>query len=163
MLNADQRHVFDTIHNHLLHQQQHETNGCSCENFLALMSGSVIAHGSSDAHILLIKAFIVPIRNNLPVPATPLRNIDWQHHWETYEVIWTSNFRCMYSKLRLDTIDTSCTITNFTFWRVSVDDKFDELCLAFLTVQLLSCSTYVYLQFHPPHQYTLVYFRKEIA
>ena len=80
MLNADQRHVFDKIHNHLLHQQQHATNGCSCENFLALMSGSVIAHGSSDAHILLIKAFVVSIRNKLPVPATPLRNIDWQHH-----------------------------------------------------------------------------------
>ena len=31
MLNTDQRHVFDKIYNHLLHQQQHEANECSCE------------------------------------------------------------------------------------------------------------------------------------
>ena len=38
--------------------------------------GAVIAHvRSSDTHILLIKAFIVSIRNDLPVPTTPLSNI----------------------------------------------------------------------------------------
>ena len=31
MLNTDQRGVFDKIHKHLLHQQQHEANQCSCE------------------------------------------------------------------------------------------------------------------------------------
>jgi len=31
MLNTDQRRMFDKIHKHLLRQQQHEANQCSCE------------------------------------------------------------------------------------------------------------------------------------
>ena len=31
MLNTDQRRMFDKIHKHLLCQQQHEANQCSCE------------------------------------------------------------------------------------------------------------------------------------
>ena len=31
MLNSDQRYIFDNVKAHLLHQQCHETNDCSCD------------------------------------------------------------------------------------------------------------------------------------
>ena len=36
IFNADQRRVFDIFHNHLLYQQQHETEHCNCCTFKPL-------------------------------------------------------------------------------------------------------------------------------
>ena len=49
MLNTDQRHVFDTIKAHLLHQQCHESDACQCKNFkpLAMFVSGVGGTGKS--------------------------------------------------------------------------------------------------------------------
>ena len=36
MLNADQRHIFDTMQSHLVHQKQHETSECQCDDLKPL-------------------------------------------------------------------------------------------------------------------------------
>ena len=36
MLNADQRRIFDTMQSHLMHQKQHETDDCQCDNLKPL-------------------------------------------------------------------------------------------------------------------------------
>ena len=36
MLNADQRHIFDTMQSHLLHQKQYETIECQCDDLKPL-------------------------------------------------------------------------------------------------------------------------------
>ena len=58
MLNADQRRVFDKIHNHLLHQQQHEANECSCEFKPLHMFLSGVAGTGKSFLIETIKALI---------------------------------------------------------------------------------------------------------
>ena len=52
MLNADQRRVFDKIHNHLLHQQQHEANECIVVNSNHFICFSVVLQGLAN-HFLL--------------------------------------------------------------------------------------------------------------
>ena len=58
MLNADQKRVFDKIHNHLLHQQQHEANQCSCEFKPLHMFLSGVAGTGKSFLIETIKALI---------------------------------------------------------------------------------------------------------
>ena len=58
MLNADQRRVLDKIHNHLLHQQQHEANQCSCEFKPLHMFLSGVAGTGKSFLIETIKALI---------------------------------------------------------------------------------------------------------
>ena len=58
MLNADQRRMFDKIHNHLLHQQQHEANECSCEFKPLHMFLSGVAGTGKSFLIETIKALI---------------------------------------------------------------------------------------------------------
>ena len=36
MLNADQRRIFDTVQSHLVHQKQHETGECQCDDLKPL-------------------------------------------------------------------------------------------------------------------------------
>ena len=58
MLNTDQRRVFDKIHKHLLHQQQHEANQCSCELKPLHMFLSGVAGTGKSFLIETIKALI---------------------------------------------------------------------------------------------------------
>ena len=58
MLSTDQRRVFDKIHKHLLHQQQHEANQCSCELKPLHMFLSGVAGTGKSFLIETIKALI---------------------------------------------------------------------------------------------------------
>ena len=55
MLNADQRRTFDTIQSHLLHQKQHETSECQCDNLKLLQMFISGLGGTAGAEQVFLK------------------------------------------------------------------------------------------------------------
>ena len=58
MLNADQRRIFDKVKDHLLHQQQHETDECSCNLSPLRMFVSGVGGTGKSFLIETVKAFV---------------------------------------------------------------------------------------------------------
>ena len=63
MLNDDQRLIFDCVKDHLLHQQCHETNKCSCELKPLRMFISGVGGTGKSFLIETIRALVASIRS----------------------------------------------------------------------------------------------------